>query len=107
MPVTVNEKTMEMTDNVEIPKPKKDKKEKAYKPTLEDHEKFLNENSEHFLLKALNSSGNLKATKSGISMNSTPLSFYQNLISNIKDTGYKPRKLQLTLDGVVLFEQTI
>lgn len=89
--------------NTELPK--EAKAPAKAKPTDVDHQAFLDENHDHWLIELLRSSGKLKANKSGIGLNSTPLSWWQNLLEVTRDKKPELRKVQLMVDGEVLLER--
>lgn len=90
--------------NTELPKEATSKVAKA-RPTDVDHQAFLDENHDHWLIELLRSSGKLKANKSGIGLNSTPLSWWQNLIEVTRDKKPELKKVCLMVDGEVLLER--
>lgn len=90
--------------------PKKKSSTKKPKVNAESfNQEFYSKHKDHWLLKALDSSGKLKVNKSGIGLNSIqPGSFWENLLNNTVDkSSYKPRTLKLMIDDEVLFSQIL
>lgn len=86
---------------------KSEAKPKKVTPTKDEHAQFIEDNCDHWLLKALIASGKLKPFKCGIGITACPLEFWANLLKNTPESGYVPRKLRLMLDDQVLFEKTL
>lgn len=77
------------------------------KPTDVDHQQFLEDNKDHWLIVLLTTSKKLKANKSGIGLNSTPMSWWQDLLDKTSERKPDIRKLSLLMDGVSLYETTV
>lgn len=86
---------------------KSEAKSKKVTRTKEEHAQFIEDNCNHWLLKALLASDKLKPYARGIGIAACPLEFWANLLKNTPDSGYTPRMLRLMLDDQVLFEKTL